>query len=128
MPTNDKLRKTLEKEYNGTTSSSTAAKFQREASEIILFQGKQERQVNDLVKDWSSGGHGWVPMKKTYDTVHLVFENWNNLKFWTQKNRNRIRSIDNTRKILNADILAGVESQVDWTQANGENRFVTFCE
>ena len=42
-----------------------------------------------------------------------MFENWNSMKFWTEKNRDRIRLIDNTRKRLDADILAGVEPQVN---------------
>ena len=117
--TTEELRQTVDKDYNGTTRGSIADTFQREAAKTNSFQWKQERRVNYLVKDWSIGGHGWVPTKKPDGTVCLVFENWNSLKFRTEKNR----SIHDTRNKLNADILSGVESQVDWTQADGDKQF-----
>ena len=84
-PTDKEIRQTVDKEYNGTTRGSPADKLQRKAKTITSFQRKQERQANDMVKDYTIGDHGWVLMKKTYGKVCLVFENRNSLKFWTKK-------------------------------------------
>ena len=53
----------------------------------------------------------------------MSFENWNSLKFWTEKNRDRVHTIDDTRKRFRIDVMMGAETQVDWTVADDGDQF-----
>ena len=91
QPTNEDLVRAANREYTETTKGYVADRFRRKAPTSISFQRKQDRKIKDLVKDWSKGGHGWVPALKPDGTIRVTFENLNSLKYWTEKKRDRIR-------------------------------------
>ena len=88
------------------------------AASIMAFKRKQQQRASPHLLDWRTGGHGWINEKKPEGVVRVSFENWNSLKFWTERNRDRVHTIDDTRKRFGIDVMMGAETQVDWTVAN----------
>ena len=73
-------------------------KFRRKAVQISAAQCRHERIITAMTKDWMNSGHGCVPNKKPDGIFCIIWENWNNIKLSTEKNRDRISKIDGTRK------------------------------
>ena len=69
------------------------------------------------------GGHRYVPDKKTDGIFSIIWENWNSIKLFTEKNCDRISKIDGTRKRYNADIVGGCKPQVDWSMKDNKQHF-----
>ena len=63
-PTNEELMEVVNKEYKSTTKGSMADKFRRKAVQISAMQRKHERTIEEMMKDWMDGGHGYIPDKK----------------------------------------------------------------
>jgi hypothetical protein len=76
-----------------------------------------------MMKDWMEGGHGYIPTVKPDGTIRILMENWNSLKYFTEKNHDRIHRIDALRRKYSADILAGCEVQTDWSMAERDKQF-----
>ena len=51
--------------------------------------------------------------RKPHNIIRVILENYNSLKYWTESKKDRIQTIDDTRKRLQADVQAGCEVQVD---------------
>ena len=64
VPTTEELIRIVEHEYKSTSKGSLAEKFQRRTGELHAAQYRQARKVAQLVREWASGGHGFVPEKK----------------------------------------------------------------
>ena len=64
-----------------------------------------------------------IPDRKPDGVVRIIMENWNSIKLFTEKNQERISKINETRKRYNADIMLGLEPQVDWSMADSEHQF-----
>ena len=54
-----------------------------------------------------------MPGRKPDGILCIIWENWNSIKLFTEKNYERISKIDETRKRYNADVIGGCEPQVD---------------
>ena len=72
--------------------------IRRQAVQISAMQHRHEQNIEVMTKDWMDGGHGYVPDKKPDGIFRIVWENWNSIKLFTEKNRERISKIDETRK------------------------------
>ena len=100
-----------------------ADKFRRKAVQISAMQRRHECTIEATMKDWMDGGHGYVPDKKPDGIIHIMMENWNSIKLFTEKNQERIAKINKSRKRYNADIMLGCEPQVNWSMADSEHQF-----
>ena len=80
--------------------------------------------MRTIDREESQQGHGWVPEEKPDGITRLVFENWNSIKYWSErKSKVSINVIEATRKRYNADILVGVEHQVNFSKAEEDAQF-----
>ena len=55
------------------------------------------------------------------NTVRFIFKNYNSIKYWTEKERHRIQTIDDTRQRLQADATAGCEVGADWAKLSADD-------
>ena len=123
-PTNAELRTFIEQEFSPVTKSSLRQKFCERAHEISAAEMKQLEIMRSIDKEDASKGHGWVPLDKPDGTTRLIFENWNSIKYWSErKTKVDINVIEATRKRYNADILAGVEHQTNFSKAEDDAQF-----
>ena len=106
-PTTEELIANVNKEYKAHKKGEDSAKMSRKAAKIAVARRRQGMVIGDLLKDIVDGGHGFVPPQKPDDTVRVVMENWNSLKIFTEKEHDRIYSIDAIMKKYNADTIAG---------------------
>ena len=113
----------VNKEYKSTTKGSMADKFWRKAMQISAMQRRYEQTIEAMMKDWMDGGHGYVPDKKPDGIFRIIWENWNIIRLFTEKNQERISKIDETRKRYSADIVGGWEPQVDWSMVDNDHQF-----
>ena len=51
----------VNKEYKSTTKGSMADKFRRKAVKMSGMQRKHERTIEEMMKYWMDGGHGYIP-------------------------------------------------------------------
>ena len=121
--TNKDLINVVNKEYKATTSASQADLFRSRGGQVAAAQRHHDKKINSMMKDWMEGGHGYVPTVKPDGTIRILMENWNSLKYFTEKNHDRIHRIDSLRRKYNADILAGCEVQTDWSEADRDKQF-----
>ena len=120
MPTNEEITRAVDKEYNASKKGALADKFRSSASKIAAAQKKASKIIEAMLKDWDKGGHGFVPHIKPDGIIRIIWENWNSLKYFTEKDHNRIRTIEEIRKHWNADLVGGCELMVDWSQADDD--------
>ena len=77
-----------------------------------------------LLRDWKQGRHGWLSDRKLNNIVRVILENYNSLKYWTESKKDRIQTIDDTRKHLQAGLRARCEVQVDRSLlGNGDPKY-----
>ena len=112
VPTTEDLIRIVEHEYKSTSKGSLAEKFQRRAGELHAAQYRQARKVAQLVREWASGGHGFVPEKKPDGILRFLWENWNSLKVFTERKpqngigkHDRIKQVDALRKHFDVDAM-----------------------
>ena len=90
----------------------------KKLAELKAFHSKQTVQGVAKARKLKQGGHQFIEVRKPDDMVRLILESYNNLQYFTDKKRHtRIHVIDHTRKILQGDLIAGVETGTDWTIA-----------
>ncbi len=70
----------MEHEGSATlTNGADAVWFTKIAETIYIAQTKEEAMVQELLKQWRKGGHGFKPDKKGDDIIRLGCENVNSL-------------------------------------------------
>ena len=57
-----------------------------------------------MLQDWKQGGHGWLSDRKPHNIIRVILENYNSLKYWTESKKDKIQTIEGTRKRLQADV------------------------
>ena len=57
-----------------------------------------------MLCDWKQGGHGWLSDRKPHNIIRVILENYNSLKYWTESKKDKIQTIEGTRKRLQADV------------------------
>ena len=109
-PTHKDLMTVVNKESRFAKVKEKDTETSRMKREIMAHQGKQA--VHDVPdqKIWKQGGHGYIDDKKPDDTIRVILENYNSLRYFsTAEGKSRIQTIDSTRKRLQADVMSGVE-------------------
>ena len=76
------------------------------------------RQLLELLQD---GGVGYVPKKKASGWVRLMFENWNSLGVLSQSWK--VDRLNQLITNLQVDVVAGCETQCDWTVVPAHRQF-----
>ena len=85
-----------------------------DSEEVPTAIWEQEvREFQTTLELLSDGGVGYLPETKHNGRVRLYFENWNSLGLFTQ--RWKLDKLNETIKHLAVDVVAGCESQVDWS-------------
>ena len=73
MTTNKELSAINDQEYKLSTARPIVDHIQHDAGKIMSLQQKQERDIKDLIQDWKSGSHGWMPEEKLDKMVNLIY-------------------------------------------------------
>ena len=78
----------------------------------------QECAFNDMMQVWmNGGGHVFVHQEKKVDGIfRIIWENWNSLKLFMEKDKDQIIKIDAIWKRHNVNVVAGCGTQVDWKE------------
>ena len=114
----------MDQEFGSTTKAGLEARFREHALELSAAELKQIEIMKSIDREGAHKGHGWVPVKKPDGTTRLILENWNSIKYWSEaKTQVDINVIEATRKRYDADILAGVEHQVNFSKADEDRQF-----
>jgi len=123
-PTNKELRRFVNHDFAAADKAGLTARFQERALELSAAELKQVEIMKAIDREWAKKGHGWVPLKKPDGVTRLILENWNSIKYWSEaKSQVNMNVIEATRKRYNADILAGVEHQVNFSMADDDRQF-----
>ena len=123
-PTNEDLRRFVDQAYTSTSNSQLQQRLQERALQMNAAEIKQAEIMKALDRDWAKKGHGWVPLEKPDGTTRLILENWNSIKYWSERQtRVDVNVIEATRKRYNADMLLGVEHQVNFSKAPQDAQF-----
>ena len=73
-PTNQQLIDAVNKDYSFSRKSQ-ADNSRSKASRIALAQHRNELKVQQLTKEWTAGGLGYVPDKKPDGIIRIMWEN-----------------------------------------------------
>ena len=85
---------------------------------------KEAAKVDNLIADWTRGGHGHMDLKKADGIFRILWENFNNLQILTDTTiLQKMRSLNEHRKRYKADIIAGCETQSNWYQVPDGQQF-----
>ena len=76
------------------------------------------RQIDDF---WRGTAYGKAPGIKPDNCVRVVMENFNSLGVFT--NGVKINALNKLCRKFNTDVLAGCETQADWSQATDKQQF-----
>ncbi len=68
------------------------------------------------------GGVGYMPYKKESGWIQIMFENWNSLGITTQSWK--MDRLNNLIDRLQIDVIAGCESQCDWSMVPQDKQFL----
>lgn len=81
-----------------------------ELSDALDTEHREMSHLIDLLRD---GGVGYMPERKPSGWVRLMFENWNSLGIHTHSWK--MDRLNHLVRSLQVDIVAGCESQCDWS-------------
>jgi hypothetical protein len=123
-PSNDELRSFVDQAYASTDTLALKQRLHERALELSRAEIRQVEIMKTLDKEWSTKGHGWVPATKPDGVTRLILENWNSIKYWSErKYKVNVNVIEATRKRYEADILMGVEHQTNFSKAPEDAQF-----
>lgn len=91
--------------------------------QVRLGQDKESREMRRTLELLQNGGTGFLPESKRHGWVRLMFENWNSLGIGTQSWK--LDRLNYLISHLRIDIIAGCESQCDWTMVDTHNQFLS---
>ena len=90
------------------------------ASEMAGARIDQDAFARDTATQLQKGGVGFIPAEKGDNIGRFVFENYNSLALW--KNRDRVYELNKLLRKYDADCALGVEVQVQWDLARKADR------
>lgn len=82
----------------------------------------EQREMRHLLELLNEGGLGYMPAKKTDGWIRIMFENWNSLGVFTH--RWKVDRLNHLIRQLQVDVIAGCESQCDWSFVDRPNQFL----
>ena len=118
------LQARVSKDWSKLKKGHKKSKINISAQQYLQETQREEKRVNELLKDWSRDGHGHFELKKAAGNFRLVWENFDSLCILTdERNLTTVRGLDVTRKRLSADMIAGCKTQTNWYQVLPHHRF-----
>ena len=118
------LQARVSKDWSKLKKGYKKSKIKTSAQQYLQETQREEKRVNELLKDWSRDGHGHFDLKKAEGIFRLVWENFDSLCILTdERNLTTVRGLDTTRKRLSADMIAGCETQTNWYKVLPHHRF-----
>ena len=118
------LQARVSKDWSKLKKGHKKSKINSSAQQYLQETQREEKRVNELLKDWSRDGHGHFELKKAEGIFRLVWENFDSLCILTdERNLTTVRGLDATRKKLSADMIAGCETQTNWYKVLPHHRF-----
>ena len=94
--------------YCGSNHGNTAP------NHLLTAAAREDLEMNRTLAILMEGGTGYLPTYKTNGYIRIMFENWNSLGIFTHSWK--IDRINYLIKKHQIDILAGCESQCNWTK------------
>ena len=109
-PTHAELDARVSKDWSKLKNGYKKSQIKTSALKYLKETKLEEKRVEELLKDWSQGGHGHFILKKAEGIFRLLWENYNSLSILTDNwNLCKVRKLDSLRKNLNVDMLGGCE-------------------
>lgn len=123
-PTTEELQAQVSKDWSKLKRNSKKHKIKTSAKEYVKETQREEKRVEELMRDWSRGGHDHFTLKKEDGTFRVLWENFNSLSILTdERNLAVVRALDARRKRYKADMIAGCETQTNWFKVPEHLRF-----
>ena len=88
--------------------------------QVTLAGDRETREMQRTLELLQHGGTGSLSEKKSHGWIRLMFENWNSLGIGTQCWK--LDRLNYLIKHLRIDIVAGCESQCNWTMIDKHNQ------
>ena len=88
--------------------------------QVTLAGDRENREMLRTLELLQHGGTGSLSEKKSHGWIRLMFENWNSLGIGTQSWK--LDRLNYLIKHLRIDIVAGCESQCNWTMIDKHNQ------
>ena len=89
---------------------------------VALARAQENREMGRMVELLEDGAVGYMPDKKDSGWVWVMFEKWNSLGILTQSWK--FDRLNYLIRRLQVDIVAGCESQCNWSMVNPDNQFL----
>lgn len=90
---------------------------------VTLARSHESREMSRMIELLEDGGVGFLPEKKEIGFVRIMFENWNSLGVFTQSwKMDRLNYLSRRLKV---DIVAGCESQCNWSMVDPDHQFLS---
>jgi hypothetical protein len=106
------------------TSKSTTADgegFCAMAVEICATRTKEDKMVQELLKDWQKGAHGYIPEVKEDNVIQLGCENVNSLSIFCPT-KSKMRKLTNLHQRYQTDGACIVEHGINFKMAGTGTR------
>ena len=85
---------------------------------------KEVAKADNLIVDWTRGGHRHIDLKKADGNFRLLWENFDNLQILTDSIFiQKMRSRNAHRKRYSANMIAGCEKQTNWYKVPDGQQF-----
>ena len=97
-------------------SKADSVRFLAAAEAIYKARTQEEAMVQDLLKQWLQGSHGYVSDVKGDDTIRLGCENANSLSLFDQRSR-KLRKLINLHNKYQTDGACIVEHGTNFSMA-----------
>ena len=94
--------------------------------QVGLGRDKESHEMRRTLELLQNGGTGFLPESKPHGWVRLMFENWNSLGIGTQSWK--LDRLNYLITHLRIDIIAGCESQCNWTMVDTNNQFLALLK
>ena len=83
-PSQEELEARVSKDWSKVKKGYKKSQIKTSAVKYLQETQKEEKQVEELLKDWSRGGHGHFTIKKVDGLFRLLWENFNSLCILTE--------------------------------------------
>ena len=105
------LQARVSKDWSKLKKGHKKYKIKTSAKQYLQETQREEKRVEELLKDWSRDGHEHFELKKAEGIFRIIWENFNSLSILTdERNLSTVRGLDARRKRLKADMIAGCET------------------
>ena len=113
-PTPDELEARVTKDWSKLKKGYRKSQIKTSALKYLQETQQEDKRVEELLKDWSRGGHGHFSIKKVDGIFRLLWENFNSLSILLdERDLCKVRGLDARRKRLKADMIAGCKTQTN---------------